>query len=637
MREELAALKRTVTALETRAAVVAAPRKARRAELGVVAPVSDIQHLSPVAEPAPIRPLRAGAATIDIDQPTLSPATLRVLALAIAATLPAFALFFGVAAPAVVSFGLLSAAAMLVVGLRADWAIAAWAGLFSATAWASLGYGLGASLASPIAFTLPLAALSVAGLTHLYVKRVPPGAGAALLAAVMALALASETSVIGPGGLAFSVAVCAAAIIGALSIKLEALHLAAFGAALLGLFVLSGQPAAAIWFTPVTTWAGALFLAIAALRVPQAGARAATLAGTGVLAPLGAIAVLHFAGHGLANPLAAAAALLTLAGVLAAIATAAATRRERGLAALGLTAWILALGAWASIAGALALALPAPFAAPALVALSLAALGLNWRFRHAAWRACATLSFIAAGALVLRTAGMTLSEDPRWPSWALILVGLALSSALCAGGAYLAHRQSAHFTASAAETAAIAIGIIAANVALRVVCTGGVVLLTPIGFVEACLHISVWAAIALGLAYFSNQGASKVREAASIALAFWAGFVLLLAGAMWLTPYWADRGDGALALLTHHALGVVAPALLFLALWWIWRTQERDMRARGAFIVGTLSLAGAAALALIRAEGAPDWAPALGGAAAFASAVAANFSAGVTRGTQSSK
>jgi hypothetical protein len=267
----------------------------------------------------------------------------------------------------------------------------------------------------------------------------------------------------------------------------------------------------------------------------------------------------------------------------------------------------------------------------------LAALGLNWRFRHAAWRACAILSLVAAAVLALRTAGMTLSEDPRWPSWALIVVGLVLTSALCAGGAYLAHHQRARFTASAAETASIAIGLIAASVTLRVLCTGGVVLLTPIGFVEACLHISVWTATALGLAYFSNQGASKVREAASIALALWAGFVLLLAGAMWLSPYWADRGDGALALLTHHALGVVAPALLFIALWWVWRTHGRDLRARGALIVGTLSLAGATALALIRTEGAPDWAPALGGAAAFATAVAVNFSAGVTRRAQSSK
>ncbi len=637
MREEIAALKRTVTALETRAAAVAAPRKARRADLGVVAPVSDVQHLSPMAEPAPITALRAGVGVLDSDQPTLSPATLRVLALAIAATLPAFALFFGVAATAVVSFGLLTATAMLLVGLRPDWSHAAWAGLFSATAWTSLGYGLGAASAAPIAFALPLAALSLAGLIHLYVKRAPPGAGAALLAAAMALALASETSVVGPGGLAFGVAVAAAAIIGALSIKLEALHLAAFGAALLGLFVLSGQPSAAIWFTPMTTWAGALFLAIAALRVPQAGARATTLAATGVFAPLGAIAVLHFAGHGLAHPLAAAAALLTLAGALAGIAVAAATRRERGFVALGLTAWILVLGAWASIAGAFALPLPAPFAAPMIAALSLAALGLNSRFRHAAWRVCAILSLVAAGAFALRTAGMTLSEDPRWPSWALILAGLALTSALCAAAAYLAHRQSVPFTASAAEAASIAIGVIGANVTLRVLCTGGVVLLTPVGFVEACLHISVWAATALGLAYFSNKGASKVREAASIALALWAGFVLLLAGAMWVTPYWIDRGDGALALLTHHALGVVAPALLFVALWWAWRTQNRDARARGALIVGTLSLAGAAALALIRAEGAPDWAPALGGAAAFATAVAVNFSAGVTRRFQSSK
>lgn len=629
-REEIAALKRTVTALETRAVAIAAPRKARRGELGVVAPVSDVQHFSAVAAPTPIgRATRAPTGTAM--EPTLSPASLRLLALGIAAMLPAFALFFGVGAPAVVSFGLSMAVGMVLVGLRPDWAVATWAGLISAGVWSLLGLGLGAAQAAPIAYALPLAALGVSGLSHTFLQRTHVGAGGTLVAAAMSLALASQTSVIGAGGLAFAIIVCAAAIVGALSLKLEAIHIAAFAAALIGLFVLSGQPSAAIWFTPVTTWAGALFLAIAALRVPQNGVRGVTLAGTGAMAPLGAIAALHFAGHGLADRFAAAGAFVVLAGLLAALIAAAAMRRERGLATLGLTLWVLALGAWSAVAGAVTFALPAPIAAPMMAALAAGALGLDVRFRHTVWRACAALSALVAAALSLRAAGMALSEAPDWNAWALIVVGLALPALIAGGTAFLAHRLRAALTASINETVSIALGVVTANIALRVACSGGVVLLTPIGFVEACLHVSVWAGAALALATFSKHGATKVRDAASIALSLWAGLVLLLAGAMWLTPYWAARGDGALSLLTRHALGVVAPALLFIALWWVWRAQGRDLRARGALGVGALALAGAVSLALIRADGAPDWAPALGGAAAFATAIAVNFASGVTR------
>src|SRR5690606_28258876 len=107
------------------------------------------------------------------------------------------------------------------------------------------------------------------------------------------------------------------------NLRLEVVHLAAFVATLVGLLVLSGQQSAAIWFTPAAAWAGALFFAIAFVRVPQLGSRGVALAGTGALAPFAAIAALHDAQHGLANSFAAAGAFLglaTLLGLLIAIA-----------------------------------------------------------------------------------------------------------------------------------------------------------------------------------------------------------------------------------------------------------------------------------------------------------------------------
>src|SRR5690606_23968098 len=158
-----------------------------------------------------------------------------------------------------------------------------------------------------------------------------PGAAMAVAMSAATLALGGMIGMASPAGLGFAAIVAAAAVIGALSLRLESIHLAAFGAALLGLFVLSGQPSAAIWFTPAAAWTGALFLGVAAVRVPQLGARGVAIAGTGALTPLTALAGLYDAQHGLADPYAAAGAFLALAILLGAIIAAAATRRERGL------------------------------------------------------------------------------------------------------------------------------------------------------------------------------------------------------------------------------------------------------------------------------------------------------------------
>ena len=52
----------------------------------------------------------------------------------------------------------------------------------------------------------------------------------------------------------------------------------AFAAALAGLFVLSGQASAAIWFTPAAAWAGAVFFGVAAVQTPRLGSRGVAVA-----------------------------------------------------------------------------------------------------------------------------------------------------------------------------------------------------------------------------------------------------------------------------------------------------------------------------------------------------------------------
>src|SRR5262249_40850667 len=146
-----------------------------------------------------------------------------------------------------------------------------------------------------------------------------PGATLALVMAAAALALGSQIGMVGAPGIAFAAIVSCAAVAGALNIKLEPIHLAAFGATLIGLFVVSGQEPAAIWFTPIAAWAGALFLGISGVRVPKVGARGAALAATGVIAPLTSIAALYGADQGLADPHAAAGAFALLACLLGAI------------------------------------------------------------------------------------------------------------------------------------------------------------------------------------------------------------------------------------------------------------------------------------------------------------------------------
>lgn len=556
-----------------------------------------------------------------------APDTLRGLALGVAAAAPALGFLAGLEAAALVAAGIGVATAMMLLSLRQDWGAAAWPAVMTAAAWALTGFALGAAQASPIGYCVFVSVAALAGLAHAHLRRAAPGAVIALAMAAAALALGSQTAMIGPPGAAFGITVAAAAITGGMSLRLEAIHFAAFGAALIGLFVLSGQKDAAIWFTPATTWAGALFLGVAAVRVPQLGSRGLALAGIGAVASLSAVGVLHLAHHGLADRFAAAGAFVGLALLLCGVLAASALRR--GLAALGATLWVLAAGAFTAVASSVLLAVAPPFAALAFGVLTLALALLNARLPAGAWRAFARLSAVFAFACALGSGAMMLGEAPRWPAIALIALGLAAPAVTVALAAAYADRAKAAFTAGMLEATAFSIGVIAANLTVRLYFSGGAMLLQPVGFVEAGAHISVWLTASLLIASRSHRGSTPVRIGFAALLALIALTLSAFSGGLWLTSYWTAR-EAIAAPVSHTPLGFLAPAALFWAHWAFWRRRGADTRARTALAAGALLTAAFVTLELMRWPDAPRWIGALTGALAFALAIVLTFAPGVT-------
>ncbi|PZO46648.1 MAG: hypothetical protein DCF16_18700, partial [Alphaproteobacteria bacterium] len=302
-----------------------APAPKMRTADGAVVSISELatQRVIPARAAAAAPPVRERK----VRAATLSPETARALVLALMAVAPALGFFVDGGANAAVASGLAIAGAMMVIALRSVWRVAAWASVLTTGAWAGIGFALGTATADPMSFSICLALAGVTAIVNAHLRRATPGATMALIMAGAALALGAQIGMFTAAGAAFAVIVATAAIVGALSLRLDAMHLAAFGATVIGLFVLSGQDGAAIWFTPVAVWAGALFFAIAAVRVPQLGARGVALAGTGAFAPIGVIAALHAAGHGLSGPLSAAIALFAFGLLLCGLIALAALRR----------------------------------------------------------------------------------------------------------------------------------------------------------------------------------------------------------------------------------------------------------------------------------------------------------------------
>lgn len=613
------------------AEAVAAPvrRRAGATEAASAELISITPSVTPEARAA--RAWRLPETPIGFDAANFPPDTTRGLVLGAIAAAPALGFFFGIAAPFLIVAGLGAAAAMMLLSLRPEWRAAAWASVITAAAWGVLGLVLGAAQSSPVIYSVFIAFAGIAGLTHAHLRRATPGLVMGLATAALSLALASQTSVIGAGGVAFGIIVAAAAIIGAMSLRLEAMHLAAFGAALVGLFVLSGQDAAAIWFTPATAWAGALFLAIAIVRVPQLGARGVALAGTGVLVSMLGAGALHWAQHGLANPYAASGAFTALAAIFSAIIGLSAARRAGALASLKITLWVLALGGFAAITTAIFLALPAPFAACGFAAVALGLTALNTRLPDAAWRTFACVAAMLAAGCALASAQMVLSESQAWDAWVLIGAGLVAPAILVGGAALFAARADAKFTASVAESVTFGAAVIAVSLLIRLYFSGGALLLQPVGFVELGAHAAAWLIAALLIASRSRLGAGRVRVGAAILLGMLALVVCAFGAGLWLTPYWSARPATG-APLNHAPLGFLLPAIMFWANWVFWRARGAEVRTRVALAAGAMLLACYVTLEMVRIPDMPDWASALVGAVAFALAIAINFASGITAG-----
>ncbi|MGE0743505.1 MAG: hypothetical protein AB7O98_19395 [Hyphomonadaceae bacterium] len=630
---EIARLKTELEAAQAQAG----QRRARRAELAAApAPASDavVVHVSNA------RARAAQAWGVDTDEtpevepiydgPTLSPETGRGLALALMAAAPSLGFFFGAATPAIITMGLSIAAAMMAISLRPMWRVAAWASVLTAGAWASLGFALRSAEAEPIGYAVLLTIVAASGLLHAHLRRAAPGVTLALAMCAAALALGSEIGMVSAAGIAFGLIVAFAAIVGALTLRLEGVLLASFGAALIGLFVLSGQHEASVWFTPAAAWAGALYLAIAFIRAPQLGMRGATIAGIGALAPFAAIAALYGAQHGLADRYAAAGAFAALSALLAGIVGLTATRHDRGFARMHLTLWVLSVGAFASSACAILLAASAPIATPAFAALGLALLALNTRLPNAAWQTAAAAAALIAAIMAVLCARLVLSEALLWPAWSVVAAAYGLGALVAAAGAYFAASAQARSCTALFEALTLLLVTIGSSLAIRLFFTGGATLLQPVSFPEAGAHAAAWLLISLVAATQAESGARGVRAGAANLLGLLALLVAAGSALMWTIGFWDARTSGAAGMWTRETLGFALPAIFFWAHWVFWRSHGAGIQTRLALASGALLTAAFVTLEMVRVESAPDWAVGIVGATSFALALGINFAPGVT-------
>jgi hypothetical protein len=625
LQAEISALRDDVRALEARAAMPQRQRK--RAELGVTE-AEPAAAAEPPLERARKRwrlPSRVPAGA----PPRGDLAALRSASLAIAGAAPAFGLFFGIAPEFVISTGLFIAAGFVGTALRTGWPHSEWAGLGFSVLWCGFALGLGVSQTAPDVLAFPLATLAAAALVLGRLRYTRPSLAVAGIAAITMLAISWQTTFIGPVGLAFAVTAAAAAVIGAGSLRLEALFIGSFIASLAGLFGLSGQPSAAIWFTPAVALQGALFMAIAMVRVPQRGARGALVAGIAALGALGAALALHVSQHGLASNFAAAGVFVVIGSAFAGIIAMAAQRHERGHSSLKLTLWLLALSALLAFACAIGLAAPAPLAATVASLLALAAVALDRYRPSAAWRASAWLALALTLFHALSSARLLLSEASQWAPLALLAIGVVAPAIVAALAAQFAHRSQRVFTASVAEATAILLALAAGSLGLRLACAGGALLLTPVSFAEAGGHLALWLGFALGLGLRDRHGASALRKAAAQTLGAGAGVATAAVALLWLSDYWAER-NATNGLISYEPLGFLLPALAAGAHWVFWRARDRTLQARFAFGLFAATAAGFAVLATLRLDGLSETARALACAGVIGLAIAVNFAPGVT-------
>ncbi len=563
---------------------------------------------------------------------SISPETARLISAAAMALAPLTGLGFGVPAQALVATGLSVGAALMLLSLQHLWRAAAWVGAFASGAWALTAFATDAAQSAPMGFPFLAAVAGAAGLGHARLRGAPPGAVMALFMGATLLALSNAAGMIGPAGAAFAVFVALVALLGASSQRVEGFHLAAFAAAIGGLYVLSGQGDAAVWFTPVAAWTGALFFGVAFVRVPALGARGVVLAATGIAAPILAAGMLSLSQHGLADPRAAAGVFTALALLFGALLALAARQSPRGIGGLNLTAWVLMIGAVISLTLATLLAVPAPLAASVLASAALGLVLLDRRAPQLLWRAS------AVGALVIAAIIAWGAVAQAWPSLLTLAAALATPT-LAAGGAALLAQPRTPRAAAIFEAGAI-VGALASSVALlRFLLSGGAPNAMPIGFLEAGVQIAAIAALSLTLAVRAERGAVWVSRAAASLLGFAALGLSVVAGLLWLTPFWAGRlASGVdLALFQHAPLGFAPPAIAAWAHWVFWRGRNAHLRTRAALAIAALLSAAFVSVEVLAARGAAapgqaDWTAVVALALSFAMAIAVNFVPGMTSG-----
>ncbi|MEQ1616736.1 MAG: hypothetical protein ABL883_00145 [Terricaulis sp.] len=535
---------------------------------------------------------------------------------------PGCAIFFGAEPAIAVICGIAVGALALLAALRPAFRILAWGGAVCSATWALAGMLTGAAQADPVIFSTVAAAAGFAGLVFAVFDRPGPGAAMMLAMGAPCLVLAAQLGMIGAPGGAFGALVVGAAISGASRLRLEVLHIGAFVAALGGLYVLSGQAAAALWFTPIATWAGALFLAVAVVRAPQLGPRGITIAGTGALAPLASIAVLHGVGQGLSDPAAASGALFSLAVILAGIAWLAAERREGNFASLKLAAWVLSAGIGSALFAAIwVIASPTP-AVMLLMFASAAMAILNTRFPSAHWRVGAVLFGLAACAYAWICGAGVLGEG--LPGWPTLATALALPATL-ALGASQAFGRNHPVSGAIMDLLGSALGLAALHIGARLVLSGGAPMSYEFGIEELSAQTCIWLAAALVLGATDRN---VVRTALSrLFAALGLGAAVCLGGA-WLIAY-LDAPTETLG--RFNALIFAAPAVLLGAHWLIWRRKHSPLLARASLGAGAVLAAAGFSAEVLRARvGASldDWVGVAGAATAFSLALAVNFAPG---------
>lgn len=558
--------------------------------------------------------------------PSLSPDTARLIVLVTALVAPAAGLYFAAPLTGIVAAGLLVAAAALLVSLRAAWRQTAWFAAIAGGGWALVGLLTNVGLLDPAAYCGALVVAALAGVTHARLLRpATPGSAMVLFMATTALVLGAQIGMVGPAGAALGVMAMAAAAVGASTLRLEAMHLVAFAAAGIGVYLVSGQEGGDIWFTPAAAWAGAAFLGIAFVRVPALGPRGTAIAATGAIAPISALGAMFAAGHGLENVYTAGGAFLGVAFIFTAMLVLSA-RRHQGLAPLHLTLWALTIAAVGATVTAMLLVAQAPLEPAPLAALALGLVAIDSRWPDRVWRFAAI--GVAALAIVgaCRVAGDFAAADPRWPPIWIALFSFAAPASFLGLAAHVATRR-APIASAMLEAAALAGGATAAAFLVRYAFSAGAPALEPIGFVETGTHIAIWLLAALLFTARADLGAEKVRRAAAFVFMTAATLAGLACALAWVTPWSAAFYSDPAA---HGPLAFAGPALAGWAHWLYWRTRNTPRRARFAFGAAAMLTAAWATLeiASFRA-GVGDWVTPALGAALFAIAAGLNFLPGL--------